>query len=157
MMPSSLGFCCLSSCACLLPYGYLWCQLVLLFLTKVCMPVILGVSAPMETIFFCVGFGYGTLCHTVNSRVQMETRRILTPVSPQFLCSCGLPTVSSLASYQSKSVGFTCEVRRDITPWRPALSWWYLDTENCARWLTSGHRWRLEGSCPKLAFPKNII
>ena len=37
MVPSSLGFCCLYSCPCLLPSRYLWCSLLLFSLTVACL------------------------------------------------------------------------------------------------------------------------
>lgn len=63
----------------------------------------------------------------------METRRILSPVALRFLS----PVVSSLASYWSKSVHLTCELRSTVLL-RDQLSpdGWELGLESCATGFT---------------------
>jgi hypothetical protein len=84
-MPSSLGFCCLCSCPCLLPSGYLWCLLVLLFLTVACPSCKPVCKYYWETNSLWEEFGYVELWHRVSSRMQTETRKILSPAVPCFL------------------------------------------------------------------------
>jgi hypothetical protein len=85
MIPSSLGFCCLCSCFCLSPSGYLLCYLVLLSLTVACP----SCKPVCQTSSLQVEFVYKELWRRVISRVQTETRRILSPAVPWFLCHVG--------------------------------------------------------------------
>jgi hypothetical protein len=83
MMPSILGFCCLCSCPCLSPSGYLWSLTVT---CPSCKPVC---QYSWETSSLREEFVYGELWYTVNSWVQRETGRILFPTDPWFLCPDG--------------------------------------------------------------------
>jgi hypothetical protein len=89
-MPSSLGFCCLCSCPCLEPSGYLWCYLVLSLTVTFpsCKP------DSWETSSLWEEFGYEELWHRVSSGVQTETGRILSQPVPWFLCPDGSRKVS---------------------------------------------------------------
>ena len=80
------------------------------------------VSALLGDQFSWGEFGYGELWHRVSSGVHTETRRILFPAVPWFLCPYGSGRVP-----QSRSGGLTCAHRCVGTPGRPALSWQYLE------------------------------
>jgi hypothetical protein len=111
MMPSSLGFCCLCSCACLLPSDYLWCYLVLLSLTVACLSCKPVGQYSWETSSLWEEFRCGELWYRVSSGVQKETRRILFPTDPWFLCPEGSGWVPL-----SSSGGPTCTDRPVCIP-----------------------------------------
>jgi hypothetical protein len=98
-MTRSFVFCCLGSCACLLPSGYFWCLSSCLWLEFV-PPMGLWacdlwcVSTPGVTSSLWAGFQYGGQSDTLRSRVHIETGRILSPAALMFLClvcSCWVP------------------------------------------------------------------
>ena len=89
IMPSSLGFWCLYSCACLLPSGYLWhlggfavsdCGLLILqaYVSTPGKPVLLGKIIGTE------------ICGTVSAPAyRQEIRRMLSQVEPWLRCLDG--------------------------------------------------------------------
>ena len=108
MMPSSLVFCCLCSCPCLLPSGYLWSQLVLLSRSVSCSSCKPVCQYSGVTRYILEEFGYGELWHRVSSRVQMETRRILSWTVPQFLCPDGSGQVHLGQAFEKKWWSYLC-------------------------------------------------
>ena len=136
----------------------MWLSLVLVGLTisdwslsllLSCEPVILGVSALLgRPSFSWAGFGCGGLWDGLSSMVQMETRRILSPAAPLFLClECSRPVtlwtvigvkivIPSLGLGVRALLGEHLSLEKD------------LGAEFCGTALAQGHRWRLEGSCP---------
>jgi hypothetical protein len=108
MMPSNLGFCCLCSCACLSPSGYLWFWLVLLSLTVAylsCNPVC---QYSWETSSLQEDFRYGELWYRVSSGVQTETRRVLSPADPWFLCPMALVVSLLGQEFEEKWWSYPC-------------------------------------------------
>ena len=149
MMPSSLGFCCLGSCTCLLPSGYFWCQLVLWSLTGACPsygPItceLRCISTPREISSL---LGWIWMQRTVGQpQLQSTNGDWKDPVSS---CSavpvpCVLLEGPSLDSYWTQSGVLTSDLRSESTPGRPALSWRYFSMEGCGTALALGNGWRL--------------
>ena len=81
-----LGFCCLCSCPCISPSGYLLCQLVLQSLTVACFSCKPVCQYSWEIRSLGDEFGYLVLWHNVNSEVQTGACRILSLAIPWFLC-----------------------------------------------------------------------
>ena len=80
-----------------------------------------------ETSSLPAVFAYGELCHRFSSGHRWKLEGSYPQAAPQFLCSEGSGWIP-----QSRSGGFTCAHRCVSTPWRPALSWWYLGMESCS-------------------------
>ena len=72
----------LSSCVLRYPCEFLGAKVVVL-------PVITDVQHFWEISYVLGEFGYGELWYRVSSRVQTETRKILSPADPWFLCPNG--------------------------------------------------------------------
>ena len=66
------------------------------------------------------------------------------PSCSVFPVLCGLLVVPSLVSYYKKSVGLSCELRSDSTPWETNSLQEGFGYGELWHSLSSGHRWRLE-------------
>ena len=63
----------------------------------------------------------------------------------------------SWAGNLSRSGGFTCALRGVSTLGRFVLFPWDLGTENCGTGSAPGHRWKLDGSSPRLFLSSCVL
>jgi hypothetical protein len=140
-MLNCLGFCCLCSSPCLFASGYLWCLLVMLFLT-VAFPSCKSVCQhSWETSYLQEEFGYGS-CGTGSA---LGYQKYSFPGCSLFPVSWWLWMGPSWPGNLNRGGGFTCVHRSVSTPGRPALSWRYLHMECCCTWLAPVADWNQKG------------
>jgi hypothetical protein len=58
---------------------------------------------------------------------------------------------------RGRSGGPTCAHKFVSTPGRPALSWWDPGMESYGTGSAPGHRWKLEGSCPRVFLSSYVL
>jgi hypothetical protein len=126
-MPSSLGFSCLCSSACLLP---IWVSLVLMVLLPLTLSSLLCNPVPQYfwvTSYLCyrVIWVWWVVVHIQLWGAERGQKDSIPSLFLVFVFWWLYETTLGPRNWRNWSGGLTCACRCVGTPWRPALSCWY--------------------------------